>query len=82
MIGTHRLSLQHFDSPLLPLAVLAMLNDAAMMAVVAIEERGDDGGSGFDHQLLDLQETLAWEPTLVLGLWVLWARMLVVVVLA
>ena len=66
MIGKLHLPLQHFDP------LLAILN-------VAIEERDDDGGE-YDHQLLDLQATLALEPTSVLGLLVLWAWMLLVVV--
>ena len=59
-----------------------MLNGAA----VAIEESDDDGGC--DCQLLEVRdETLVSEPTLVLGLLVLWASMwlllvMVVVVLA
>ena len=80
MIGRLHLPLQHFDPPLLPLAALVMLNDTA---VVAIEERDDDGGD-YDHQLLDLQETLALEPTLVLGLLVqrAWILLVMVVVVA
>ena len=66
MIGKLHLPLQHFDP------LLAILN-------VAIEERDDDDGE-YDHQLLDLQETLALEPTSVLGLLVLWAAMLLVMV--
>ena len=62
MIGTLHLLLQQFDPLLFPLVALAkyhkkMLNDAAMTAVVAIEERDDDNGD-YDHQLLEFEETL------------------------
>ena len=50
-----------------------------MTATVAKELRDDDDGE-YDHQLLDLEETLVLEPTLVLGLLVLWAWILLVMV--
>ena len=80
MIGTLHLLLQQFDPLLFPLVALAMLNNAAMTAVVAIEERDDDNGD-YDHQLLELEETLASEPTLVLWAWMLLVMVVVVLLL-
>ena len=55
MIGIPRLPLQHFAQLLL--LAMAVLNDAAMIAVVGREDGDADGDH--DGQQLELQETLA-----------------------